>query len=406
MTSGFRSATRVPELDGVRGIAIAAVMALHFVGALTPTNVVEQAAVKLSGYGIWGVDLFFVLSGFLITGILADTKSTPSYFRNFYVRRTLRIFPLYYAVLFLMFLVIPRTSLGAADPSLLEARRLQGWIWSYLTNIYLGQGTTFSIPYVSHFWSLSIEEHFYLFWPFVVWRLSRDGAMRACLWLGGIAVGLRIAFLWTAPELLHPQTLTFCRLDALCAGGWCALWVRGGGDAPVRLAIRALKWTAGTLVLLSLWHTVTPVAEFAIVPLRTTAGVVMFAFAMVVICSPTLPRIASTLLGSRILTLLGKYSYGLYVYHGIVAYALHHGLANKLYGALGITAFGAVAEAALGALVSVVLAVLSYELFEVKFLALKRHFEADVTARRSAQPRPEGADSVAAKGALQAVGAE
>src|SRR6476659_9050680 len=83
----------VPELDGVRGLAILGVMALHFFGEITPTTVGERAVVKLTGYGLWGVDLFFVLSGFLITGILLEAKGKPRYFQNFYIRRTLRIFP-------------------------------------------------------------------------------------------------------------------------------------------------------------------------------------------------------------------------------------------------------------------------------------------------------------------------
>src|SRR4051812_15798005 len=96
VTSAERSQVRhVPELDGVRGVAILGVMVLHFVGGLTAHGPIERIAVKLSSYGVWGVDLFFVLSGFLITGILHEAKGAPHYFRNFYARRTLRIFPLY-----------------------------------------------------------------------------------------------------------------------------------------------------------------------------------------------------------------------------------------------------------------------------------------------------------------------
>src|SRR5262249_26439141 len=94
-----RFAGHMPALDGVRGLAILAVLLFHFVAQTTATNAFERAVNRVLNYGSLGVDLFFVLSGFLITGILYDAQSSPRYFRNFYMRRVLRIFPLYYFVL-------------------------------------------------------------------------------------------------------------------------------------------------------------------------------------------------------------------------------------------------------------------------------------------------------------------
>src|SRR6185503_15568764 len=139
------------------------------------------AVTKITGYGVWGVDLFFVLSGFLITGILLETKGRPGYFRNFYIRRTLRIVPLYYAVLALLFFVLPIGMFAQYDASLLQMHSVQGWLWSYLSNYRLGPETSFSIPYVSHFWSLAVEEHFYLLWPTVILLLSRRAALWGCV---------------------------------------------------------------------------------------------------------------------------------------------------------------------------------------------------------------------------------
>src|SRR5271156_1921130 len=137
MTSRHSTASsHMVALDGVRGLAIVLVMFVHFVGALTPHGMLERGIVKVSNYGAWGVALFFVLSGFLITGILWDSKGDPRYFRSFYIRRTLRIFPLYYAVLAVLFLVLPRLP-SLCPPSLDEAARHQGWVWAYLTNFYV-----------------------------------------------------------------------------------------------------------------------------------------------------------------------------------------------------------------------------------------------------------------------------
>ena len=161
----------LPGLDGVRGLAILMVMAVHFVGDATPHNLAERVAVKLGNYGVLGVDLFFVLSGFLITGLLLDAKGDPHYFRNFYARRTLRIFPLYYAVLALLLLVLPRVI--ALPLALDESRMHQAWLWTYTANFFIAAKASWALPYVSHFWSLAIEEHFYLVWPLVVFSFRR-----------------------------------------------------------------------------------------------------------------------------------------------------------------------------------------------------------------------------------------
>src|SRR5271155_565460 len=118
----------LPVLDGVRGVAILMVMLLHFVGNVPPVDGIERAIVGVTNYGSYGVELFFVLSGFLITGILYDARNDPHYFRNFYMKRVLRIFPLYYGVLALVFFVAPLIPLlqGATLNYLVER---QAWAW-------------------------------------------------------------------------------------------------------------------------------------------------------------------------------------------------------------------------------------------------------------------------------------
>src|SRR5580658_4063854 len=139
--------THVPELDGIRGLAILAVMSLHFFAGQIhgAQNSTERFADAITGYGMWGVDLFFVLSGYLITGLLADTRDSAKYFSSFYMRRTLRIFPLYYGVLFVLMVLVPRSFLEVHAPQALQMRAVQPWLWSYLTNVYIAKTGSFSI---------------------------------------------------------------------------------------------------------------------------------------------------------------------------------------------------------------------------------------------------------------------
>src|SRR5262245_13745 len=169
---------RVPALDGLRGLAILPVMLTHFVsdGDLSPVSKVDEIVSATLTLGWVGVELFFVLSGFLITGILLDSRGAPHYFRNFYIRRTLRIFPLYYGFLALWLGVLPLFYKWPNDVLKVVSIPVSPvWSWAYLTNIVqaLHDDWRAGPPYTTHFWSLAIEEQFYLVWPTVVFLFSR-----------------------------------------------------------------------------------------------------------------------------------------------------------------------------------------------------------------------------------------
>ena len=150
---------QLPELDGIRGLAILVVL-LHNVGYFDePADSLALKLLRVAfGAGWTGVQLFFVLSGFLITGILLDTKRDAHYFRSFYLRRILRIFTLYYLTLAVAFVLLPH--LVDLDEWPARARHSQSWYWTYLINWtgpFLG-----AVPGFPHFRSLAIDEQFYL----------------------------------------------------------------------------------------------------------------------------------------------------------------------------------------------------------------------------------------------------
>src|SRR3954466_6828035 len=187
----------IATLDGLRGVAILLVMLCHFLGLLHTGNHRLDSLLHLGfGHGWVGVNLFFVLSGFLITGILLDAKSSPRYFRNFYARRTLRIFPLYYGVLFVCFAILPLFP-GSNSADFLALRSRQGWLWTYCTNIkiVLDGDWKFATPLLDlgHFWSLAVEEHFYLVWPLLVFLLPTRALVKACI---GVIVVAGLARTW------------------------------------------------------------------------------------------------------------------------------------------------------------------------------------------------------------------
>jgi peptidoglycan/LPS O-acetylase OafA/YrhL len=361
------------SLDGLRGLAIVLVLFVHFIGDLAPRTLAERVLVKLANYGVWGVDLFFVLSGFLITGILHDAKASPRYFRSFYVRRTLRIFPLYFGILLLLFGLLPALPVPYPE-GLAQAARHQAWLWTYTCNVYLAREGSWALPYVSHFWSLAVEEHFYLLWPWVVYALSTEALLEVSL--GGVvfALGLRSLLSLAGASDVALVVLTPCRIDALCVGAALALAVRRAGiERVARLAGRALPLSGALVLLLSAWHAATHGRlSWVVLPARGTLVALLFGALLVVSLVAPRASLLGRFLRARAMRALGKYSYGLYVFHGVVAYALvDHGPLRALEAALGSHLAAMIAQAALGAGISLALAAASYELYEKQLLRLK-----------------------------------
>lgn len=338
---------RIPQLDSVRGLAVLIVL-IHNTDKYHCTG-------PLARYGWMGVDLFFVLSGFLITGILLDSKSNQRYFRNFYSRRCLRIWPLYYCALFFMFVVVPLVR--PSEASQIFAARSMPW-WSYL--IYL---QNFIVPVITNAtgllavtWSLAVEEQFYAIWPLVVRFLDEAQLRRLAMILICCSPLLRF---FLHREGFHVYPNTFCRLDGLMAGALLALAVRSKSFSP-DVYLRPAWVTflvASPLALISAGR-----VEWLVYSFTALASV---SFVYVALFSKQ--KWVQAVMANRFLVFTGVISYGIYLLEKIppdAAMSLH--LDHHPVVMLVITAVATYA-----------LAILSWNLLEKPFLRLKRYFEAD-----------------------------
>jgi peptidoglycan/LPS O-acetylase OafA/YrhL len=366
-------------LDGVRGLAILMVLILHFVAHGPSEGIVGKAIMTVAGWGQYGVDLFFVLSGFLITGILYDARNKPFFFRNFYMRRVLRIFPLYYGVLAVLFVVLPLVP-ACRGPVLDTLVQHQAWAWLYGVNVYNALRPAWALPYIDHFWSLAVEEHFYLVWPVVVFLLGKRPRvlMIASLAVVGGALLARIACSVAGVGDHALYVLTPFRLDGLAMGGFLAVLGRQpGGLAKIARALPHVAVATFALLLARAGWAHTAGTGLSILrPIRES--LVMIVLACVLMWAVTAPAqsLWARFLTSRGMTFLGAYSYGLYVYHHFFSYyAETHDVRARLAGITGSEGVGTLALAIGGFAASLGVAYVSYELFEKRFLALKDRFQ-------------------------------
>lgn len=365
----------IPALDGVRGLAILAVLLFHFVAPTNPKGPIDGAITWLFSYGALGVNLFFVLSGFLITGILYDSRDEPGYFRNFYMRRALRIFPLYYGVLAIVFFVVPAIP-ALRDSEIAGLRSHQAWAWLYGVNIYLAIHGGWVLSYIEHFWSLAIEEQFYLVWPLAVWLLA--GKRRLFLTFSLAAAiasfGARIAASLLGASPIVTTVLTPFQLDSLAIGAFLAVYLRQpNGDTEARRIVVPMALAGIGLLVLQFGVRHFSTFGSAVESLRSGAfNLLLAALLLQALGAPTSSG-WSRFFRSRSMTTLGKYSYGVYVYHHFFSYYFsRHGTELALASVVGSRLAALAIQAIAGMAASLAIAWLSYEYFEKYFLQLKR----------------------------------
>jgi peptidoglycan/LPS O-acetylase OafA/YrhL len=379
--SGFRRSSleipkHIPELDGLRGIAIAMVLLLH-----TFSHLGISSIAKVFQMGWAGVDLFFVLSGFLISRILLDAKGRGGYFTNFYARRALRIWPLYYLIVGFSYLVVPHMAAGLRfDTSVYR--------WTtyalYLQNLF--HWGDFGPWPLGVAWSLAIEEQFYLVWPLLIYILPARILKRVLISIAALVPAVRFLMLYLGSAPVAIYTATPFRLDSLAIGSLIAVLTLGGIPVTLRRQARlscflllplSAVLICGPLRGDKVLTSTGPVDPYtaASIALIFSMLAVGFAGLIAVVLSAGSP-IMMRVCGSSILRYLGKVSYGLYLYHGII-WILGRALVRPQLASLfslrdkQLTLAGVLIEYTL--LFAVAYA--SWRWFEQPLLKLKSHFE-------------------------------
>jgi len=343
------------NLDGVRAIAALMVVVFHFFRDLTPDTQFLSIVKDISYFGQTGVTLFFVLSGFLITRILIYTKETEGFFKNFYLRRTLRIFPLYYLFLLIWFFIAPL--IITMEPTTFSQ---QFYYYSYLQNF--ARTFDWDVAGPTHFWSLSVEEHFYLFWPFMVFFLSKKNMFRSIFIIILFSIVLRAIMIDSDYSVF---IFTFTRFDSLAIGSLLALLELRKFFRPEN-SRKFLVLLGGSVISIGLLYAFLS-EEFG--DYRQNIRYLLFSliyFATIgfLLCIKN-GHVINRFLKTGFLNYTGKISYGLYVYHPLVFLICAEHFETDFL-ALNFI---------IGLILSYLIAGLSYHFFESRFLSLKKYFD-------------------------------
>ena len=362
-----------PALDGLRGIAILLVVVYHNFGF-----------VKETSFGWLGVDLFFVLSGYLITDILLKEVAKPHFLRNFYMRRVLRIFPLYYfSLVLLLFIVAPLT----ADR--IEWKYYQDnqfFLWTYLQNwlyIFKDPGRA---QILNHYWSLAVEEQFYIFWPLVILLLRKPKALLLfiCILLLGVILFRFGLWMYKVENLAYYNLYTFTRIDGICIGCIVALLMHmksnfiGKQTALIVLAFAAINF---------LFYLLNSFNEFSF-PYIGLVGYTTFAMLFGLLLHDAVTgetKIIGRMLNLPILKFFGRISYGFYIFHWPV-YLLMGAYLLPLITNDKNSAVAKISISVVATLVAIVISVLSRRYFEGYFLKKKEKFSASNDRFHNKQP--------------------
>lgn len=371
----------VPALDGLRALAILLVIPhnLDILGA--PYTPLERLPVMIINAGWIGVQLFFVLSGFLITGNLLDTRGADNYYSAFIGRRALRILPLYYGVLLTTFVLLPLWT--TLPEELQKTSHNQVWLWTFLLNWSAPYGRT--VAGFGHFWSLAVEEQFYLLWPFVIAWCSP----RKVLWMGIAVAVISLGCRWALALGHFPQDalymFTVSRMDALALGASATALLRIPHARSVIERRTSHVATAAAIILASVFFITHGYSAY---DARSQSYGYTLLAAGFALCTLVAAVPASGLLRPIVrglewppLRRVGRYSYAMYVFHLPLHVFFGGPVLHRMVGPHPTHAQAFVyIIASMG--VNFMAAAASYYLFERHFLRLKEK----LMPRRAASP--------------------
>lgn len=333
--TGTDTPARVPELDGLRGLAIAGVLITHlYLWAFVPAqNAVHAALHRLFSLSHTGVDLFFVLSGYLIGGILLQARSSPNFYRAFYARRFFRILPVY-ALLLLSWLLLRSDRLDQLNGGILFAPR-DVPLWSYplfAQNLAMALVGSMGCTWLVVTWSLAIEEQFYLVMPWTVRQLDESRLLALAAGLVLLAPAVRLTLLELSPRAgIAAVFLPVSRMDALLLGVIAALLLRDAAARAWLQAHRALLSASALglgLVFLSLSLGDYGMISWVATPFGLSA-VAFFYFVLLLLALHPAESGWRRMLRWRWLGWLGTVSYFVYLFHLPLSYLLHGTLRHQ-----------------------------------------------------------------------------
>tara|TARA_R110002050_G_scaffold200591_1_gene335552 strand:- start:103632 stop:104681 length:1050 start_codon:yes stop_codon:yes gene_type:complete len=341
------------QLDGVRFIAVFAVLFAHYV------QYQYGNFIALNFPFVYGVTLFFVLSGFLITRILLQQKNLPIW-RNlkvFYTRRFFRIFPVYYVVLVVLFLL-----------DFEDIRSIWAWLFTYTINIFEAINNTVDVGHFNHFWSLALEEQFYLFWPLIVFLIPLKRFVPITLILIMASIGYKFYLLLYTGNWVENDVSLFSNFNSLGLGALLAYFsiysnrifeIIGGNMVLVFTGITAI-----ILFVLRIYFVDNMVIKIILMPFFW----ILFFGSFIARATVGFNGPIGSILSNKVVVYLGRISYGIYIIHQFIPplfeYLMPHPIffQNKYIGFIGFS------------LVTVIIASFSWYVLEKPINKLKNRF--------------------------------